>query len=111
MMRNAAQPLIVIKSNSPLAQAACGKERWRQTRFIFHPCRPPAYLKIKSARELCVSVSESLCVRARTSLTFSWLRAHNNLFIWKLIMVSDRFGKILQKWQKLKEKIHTTKDR
>jgi hypothetical protein len=26
-------------------------------------------------------------------------------------MVSDRFGEILQKWQKLKEKIHTTKNR
>jgi hypothetical protein len=26
-------------------------------------------------------------------------------------MVSDRFDEILQKWQKFKEKIHTTKDR
>jgi alpha-glucuronidase len=34
----------------------------------------------------------------------------NNLFI-SNFMVSDRFGEILQKWQKLKEKIHTTKDR
>jgi hypothetical protein len=77
-----AAALIVIKSNSPLARAAWGKERWRQTRFIFHPRQPPAYLKIKSAgeRALC------LWVRACTSRTFSWLRAHNNHDVsWGLI--------------------------
>lgn len=74
MMRNAA--LIVIKSNSPLALGK--RERWRQTRFIFHPCRPRAYLKIKSARELSLFVSE----RGRTSPTFSWLRAHNTTVMW-----------------------------
>jgi hypothetical protein len=36
---------------------------------------------------------------------------HAIQIISKLIINSDRFGEILQNWQKLKEKIHTTKDR
>jgi hypothetical protein len=35
----------------------------------------------------------------------------DQIFISKLIMVFNRFCEILQKWQQLKEKIHTTKVR